>query len=54
MAIHIVTDSMASIPPETARALGITVVPLIVFFGVVLGAHAGPGTAAVAVISAKL
>jgi DegV family protein with EDD domain len=33
MAIRIVTDSMASIPPETARALGITVVPLIVFFG---------------------
>ena len=33
MAIRIVTDSTASIPAETAQALGITIVPLIVFFG---------------------
>ncbi len=33
MDIRIVTDSTADIPPEQARALGITVVPLTVFFG---------------------
>jgi DegV family protein with EDD domain len=33
MDIRIVTDSTADIPPERARALGITVVPLTVFFG---------------------
>jgi len=33
MAIRIVTDSTASIPAETAQALGITIVPLIVVFG---------------------
>ena len=32
MAIRIVTDSTASIPAETAQALGITIVPLIVIF----------------------
>jgi DegV family protein with EDD domain len=33
MAVRIVTDSTADIPLEQARALGITVVPLTVFFG---------------------
>jgi DegV family protein with EDD domain len=33
MAVRIVTDSTADIPLERARALGITVVPLTVFFG---------------------
>ncbi len=33
MAVRIVTDSTADIPPERAQALGITVVPLTVFFG---------------------
>ncbi len=33
MAIRIVTDSTADIPAEEAKALGITVVPLTVFFG---------------------
>lgn len=33
MVIRIVTDSTASIPAETAQALGITIVPLIVIFG---------------------
>jgi DegV family protein with EDD domain len=33
MAVRIVTDSTADIPPEVAKALGITVVPLTVFFG---------------------
>lgn len=33
MAVRIVTDSTADIPQETADALGITIVPLIVFFG---------------------
>ncbi len=33
MAVRIVTDSTADIPPEQAQALGITVVPLTVFFG---------------------
>ncbi len=33
MAVRIVTDSTADIPPEQAKALGITVVPLTVFFG---------------------
>ncbi|MDQ2717002.1 MAG: DegV family protein [Chloroflexota bacterium] len=33
MAVHIVTDSTADIPRELAETLGITVVPLTVFFG---------------------
>src|SRR5437764_15440501 len=33
MTIRIVTDSTADIPLEQAQALGITVVPLTVFFG---------------------
>ncbi len=33
MTVRIVTDSTADIPAEEARALGITVVPLTVFFG---------------------
>jgi len=33
MAVRIVTDSTADIPPERAEALGITVIPLTVFFG---------------------
>jgi DegV family protein with EDD domain len=33
MAIRIVTDSTADIPQEKAQALGITIVPLTVFFG---------------------
>src|SRR5712691_3260927 len=33
MGVRIVTDSTADIPPERAKALGITVVPLTVFFG---------------------
>jgi fatty acid kinase fatty acid binding subunit len=33
MTVRIVTDSTADIPAEQARALGITVVPLTVFFG---------------------
>ena len=33
MAIRIVTDSTADIPQEKAQALGITVIPLTVFFG---------------------
>lgn len=33
MVVRIVTDSTADLPMETARALGITVVPLTVFFG---------------------
>ena len=33
MAVRIVVDSTADIPPERARALGITVVPLTVHFG---------------------
>src|SRR5260370_42210221 len=33
MTIRIVTDSTADIPQEKAQALGITVVPLTVFFG---------------------
>ena len=32
MTIRIVTDSTASIPPQTAQALGITIVPLITYF----------------------
>lgn len=33
MVVRIVTDSTADLPEETAQALGITVVPLTVFFG---------------------
>src|ERR1700730_7333042 len=33
MAVSILTDSTADIPPEQARALGISIVPLTVFFG---------------------
>ncbi|HEV7235778.1 MAG TPA: DegV family protein [Ktedonobacteraceae bacterium] len=33
MVVHILTDSTADIPRERAEALGITVVPLTVFFG---------------------
>jgi len=33
MAVHIVTDSTSDIPPAQAEALGITIVPLTVFFG---------------------
>ena len=33
MAVRILTDSTADIPPEVAKALDITVVPLTVFFG---------------------
>jgi len=33
MAVKIVTDSTSDIPDEIARELGITIVPLIVFFG---------------------
>jgi DegV family protein with EDD domain len=33
MTVRIVTDSTADIPPEQAKAAGITVVPLTVFFG---------------------
>src|SRR5437588_612127 len=33
MAVRVVTDSTADIPQEKAQALGITVVPLTVFFG---------------------
>ena len=33
MAVRILTDSTADIPRELAEALGITVVPLTVFFG---------------------
>ena len=33
MAVRIVTDSTADIPPQMAEALAITVVPLTVFFG---------------------
>jgi DegV family protein with EDD domain len=33
MAVKIVTDSTSDIPPEMAKELGITVVPLTVFFG---------------------
>lgn len=33
MAVRIVTDSTADIPQEQAQALGITIVPLTVFFG---------------------
>jgi DegV family protein with EDD domain len=33
MAVHIVTDSTSDIPLEKARELGITVVPLTIFFG---------------------
>ena len=33
MAIKIVTDSTSDIPEELAKSLGITVVPLTVFFG---------------------
>lgn len=33
MTVRIVTDSTADIPQEKARALGITIVPLTVFFG---------------------
>ena len=33
MAVRIVTDSTADIPPERAEALGISIVPLTVFFG---------------------
>ncbi len=33
MTVRIVTDSTADIPQEKAQALGITIVPLIVFFG---------------------
>ncbi len=33
MVVRIVTDSTADIPPEVAQRLGITVVPLTVFFG---------------------
>lgn len=33
MVVRIVTDSTADLPPQTAEALGITVVPLTVFFG---------------------
>ncbi len=33
MTVRIVTDSTADIPPQEAEALGITIVPLTVFFG---------------------
>ena len=33
MAVRIVTDSTADLPPETARELGVSVVPLTVIFG---------------------
>jgi DegV family protein with EDD domain len=33
MSVRIVTDSTADIPPKEAEALGITIVPLTVFFG---------------------
>lgn len=33
MAVHIVTDSTADLPPETARELNVSVVPLSVIFG---------------------
>ncbi len=33
MAVHVLVDSTADIPPERARQLGITVVPLTVLFG---------------------
>lgn len=33
MAIHVVVDSTADIPPERAQELGITVIPLTVLFG---------------------
>src|SRR2546428_13846243 len=33
MAVRILTDSTCDIPLEQAKALGITIVPLIVFFG---------------------
>ena len=33
MPVRIVTDSTCDLPPETARALGVSVVPLNVFFG---------------------
>ena len=33
MAVRILTDSTADIPPALADSLGITVVPLTVFFG---------------------
>src|SRR5579864_8053457 len=33
MAIHIVTDSTADLTPDEAAALGVTIVPLTVFFG---------------------
>ena len=33
MAVQVVTDSVADLPPQVARELGITVVPLIVNFG---------------------
>src|SRR5260221_14683918 len=33
MAVRIVTDSTADIPQDQARAAGITIVPLTVFFG---------------------
>ncbi|HWS83974.1 MAG TPA: DegV family protein [Ktedonobacteraceae bacterium] len=33
MTVHIVTDSTADLQPEEAKTLGITVVPLTVFFG---------------------
>jgi fatty acid-binding protein DegV len=51
MSIRIVTASTASIPPETAQALGITIVPLLFSFGAVLGTYTGPATAAVAVVT---
>ena len=33
MAVRVVTDSTADIPQEKAQALGITIIPLSVFFG---------------------
>ena len=33
MSVHIVTDSTADLAPDEAAALGITIVPLTVFFG---------------------
>jgi fatty acid kinase fatty acid binding subunit len=33
MAVHIVTDSTADLTPDEATALGVTIVPLTVFFG---------------------
>jgi len=40
MAVRIVTDSVSDLPPEVAKELGITVIPLNVRFGEPCNRHA--------------